>query len=246
MIPQTTINRIIEVSDGDLLHIIQAVCPELQLTRQGLSHIACCPLHGEKTPSFYITPSKKMWKCFGCGKGGGALQFVMKKEGCSFIEAIRKVAGIENIPLISSSARKPVMQKVSPVSSMQFEYRPLSSSDLVHCGVPETTETDLYYFAAKLKLFALKSITYPPKKGTSFSWQIRESAEYPLLAFIYKNRNGTYWGTLYQPNAENEFCLRNFGTRSEGSVFFSDKIRDFALALRSGGIKRVDLNNFLD
>ena len=54
---------------------------------------ACCPFHGEKTPSFSLSPAKQIYKCFGCGKAGDPIQFVMDIEGIGFQEAIRQLAG---------------------------------------------------------------------------------------------------------------------------------------------------------
>lgn len=64
------------------------------LERRGANHIACCPIHGEKTPSFTVSPSKNIWKCFGCGRGGDAIHFLTEHVGMSFYEAAREIATI--------------------------------------------------------------------------------------------------------------------------------------------------------
>jgi DNA primase len=61
--------------------------------------MGCCPFHQEKTPSFSVNPSKGFYKCFGCGKGGSAFNFVMEIEGLNFPEAIKRVAEISGVPL---------------------------------------------------------------------------------------------------------------------------------------------------
>jgi len=61
--------------------------------------MGCCPFHQEKTPSFSVNPSKGFYKCFGCGKGGTAFNFVMEIEGLNFPEAIKRVAEISGVPL---------------------------------------------------------------------------------------------------------------------------------------------------
>ena len=71
----------------------------VQLKRRGANLLGLCPFHNEKTPSFTVSPSKNIYKCFGCGKGGGAVQFVMEHEQMSFIEAIRFLAKKFNIEL---------------------------------------------------------------------------------------------------------------------------------------------------
>ena len=61
--------------------------------------IGLCPFHDEKTPSFTVSPSKNIYKCFGCGKGGGPVQFIMEHDQMSFPEAIRFLARKYNIEL---------------------------------------------------------------------------------------------------------------------------------------------------
>jgi DNA primase len=70
----------------------------VSLRKKGVNYQACCPFHNEKTPSFVVSPTKGLFKCFGCGKGGNAVTFVMEHEGMSYPEALRYVAkkyGIE-------------------------------------------------------------------------------------------------------------------------------------------------------
>lgn len=246
MIPKEIINRIIETANDDLLQVIQRLSPGRKFEKRGTSYVTCCPLHGERTPSFYVSPSKKMWKCFGCGEGGGAVQFAMKLDGLTYIEAIRRIAEIINIPVQQDAAKRPQIIKVNPVPSMQFEYRGLSVSDLELCGVFGATDMDTYRYSMKLGLFALQSITNPAKKGESFSWKIMEAPQYPILMFCYKNEDRTEWGTLYQPSAVRGRQLRNFGTRRKGTSFFSEKIREFALRLRDGEIEEININGLLD
>lgn len=246
MIPKETIDRIIDTANNDLLNVIQRLSPGSKFEKRGLSYVTCCPLHGERTPSFHVSPSKKMWKCFGCGAGGGAVQFAMQNDNLSYIEAIRKVAEIVNIPVQQDAAKRPQIIKVDPVTSMQFEYRGLSVSDLELCGVTGAGEMDVYRYSMKLGLFALRSVTNPARKGEAFSWKIMEAPQYPILMFCYKNTDKTEWGTLFQPAAVKNRQLRNFGTRRTGASFFSEKIRDFAYRLRDGEIDEINLKGLLD
>lgn len=64
----------------------------VSLRRSGSNWMACCPFHGEKTPSFSINPSKGFYHCFGCGESGDAIKFVMKQEGLGFADAVGKLA----------------------------------------------------------------------------------------------------------------------------------------------------------
>ena len=69
----------------------------IDVKRAGGSYKACCPFHSEKTPSFHIQPDKGLYHCFGCGESGDAITFVMKREGLSFVEAVKKLAASLNI-----------------------------------------------------------------------------------------------------------------------------------------------------
>ena len=87
MIPQETVSLIL-----DTAKIEDVVGDYVTLKRRGANYVACCPFHNEKTPSFYVSPSKGIYKCFGCGKSGTAVGFVMEEEHCSYVEAMRYLA----------------------------------------------------------------------------------------------------------------------------------------------------------
>lgn len=72
----------------------------IPLERQGPNYKACCPFHDEKTASFTVNPAKGIYKCFGCGKGGRAVNFVMKYEGLTFVEAVHKIASIARMQVL--------------------------------------------------------------------------------------------------------------------------------------------------
>lgn len=84
MIPRDTVDRIL-----DAAQIVDVVGDFVDLKRRGANWTACCPFHNEKTPSFYVSPAKGIYKCFGCGKAGSAVDFVMEHESMTFPEAIR-------------------------------------------------------------------------------------------------------------------------------------------------------------
>ena len=79
-------------------NIVDIIGDYVTLKRKGVNYTACCPFHNEKTPSFIVSPAKGLFKCFGCGKGGNAVTFLMEQEGISYPEALKMVAkryGIE-------------------------------------------------------------------------------------------------------------------------------------------------------
>jgi len=72
--------------------IVDLVSESVRLTKKGNSYWGCCPFHSEKTPSFHVVPDRQMYKCFGCGKGGGAINYVMELENLPFKDAVAVLA----------------------------------------------------------------------------------------------------------------------------------------------------------
>jgi len=97
VIPQETVNLIL-----DTAQIVDVVSDYVTLKRRGANFVACCPFHNEKTPSFYVSPSKGIYKCFGCGKAGTAVGFVMEQEHCSYVEALRYLARKYHIEIVEA------------------------------------------------------------------------------------------------------------------------------------------------
>ena len=94
MIPKETIDLIL-----DTARVEEVVGDYVTLKRQGGSLWACCPFHNEKTPSFHVVPSRGIYKCFGCGKSGTAVGFLMDYEKLSYTEALRYLAKKYNIEI---------------------------------------------------------------------------------------------------------------------------------------------------
>ncbi len=89
------------------MDIEEIVGDYVPLKKKGQNMWACCPFHGEKTPSFSISPAKQIYKCFGCGKAGDPIQFVMDIEGIGFQEAIRHLAAKYGIEVEEDETRTP-------------------------------------------------------------------------------------------------------------------------------------------
>ena len=87
MIDRDTIDRIYATID-----IVDIVGDYVTLKRKGVNYEACCPFHQEKTPSFKVSPARGIYKCFGCGKSGNAVNFVMESENITYPEALRLLA----------------------------------------------------------------------------------------------------------------------------------------------------------
>ncbi|NUK30901.1 DNA primase [Parageobacillus sp. VR-IP] len=93
-IPEETIEAIRRSID-----IVDVISDYVQLKKQGRNYFGLCPFHGEKTPSFSVSPEKQIFHCFGCGAGGNVFSFLMDIEGLSFIEAVQRLAVKANVDL---------------------------------------------------------------------------------------------------------------------------------------------------
>src|SRR5439155_23401169 len=105
MISQTTIGEILSRID-----IVDIVGGFVKLKKRGANYLGLCPFHNEKTPSFTVSPTKEIYKCFGCGKSGNAIGFIMEHEKYNYVEALKWIAARYNIEIeeteISSEAKQ--------------------------------------------------------------------------------------------------------------------------------------------
>ena len=95
MIPQETVQKIL-----DTARVEEVIGDFVTLRKRGADLWACCPFHGEKTPSFHVIPAKGQYYCFGCHKGGSAVGFIMDYEHLSYVEALRYLARKYNIEIV--------------------------------------------------------------------------------------------------------------------------------------------------
>lgn len=94
MIDPNTIRRIFDTAD-----IYEVVSDFVRLKKRGVNYVGCCPFHDEKTASFTVSPSKGIYKCFGCGKGGNVVNFVMEHEQFTYVEALKYLGAKYHIPI---------------------------------------------------------------------------------------------------------------------------------------------------
>ena len=114
MIPQETIQEV--VSRIDIIDIINSF---VKLKRRGVNYLGLCPFHNEKSPSFTVSPSKEIYKCFGCGKSGNAITFLMEHEKYSYLEAIKWLAAKYHIE-IEEKETSPEFKQQQQVSESLF------------------------------------------------------------------------------------------------------------------------------
>ena len=112
MIPQDTIDRIFEAA-----RVEEIVGDFVELKKAGVNYKGRCPFHDEKTPSFVVSPTKGIYKCFGCGKGGNSIMFLQDLQSASYPEALRYVAEKYNIEIIEESLTPEQASKISAKES---------------------------------------------------------------------------------------------------------------------------------
>src|ERR1044072_7050420 len=107
MISQATIQQITNRID-----IVEVVGQYVKLKKRGANYLGNCPFHNEKTPSFTVSPSKEIYKCFGCGKSGNAIGFIMEHEKFSYVETLKWLANKYGITIeetyVTDEQRQPV------------------------------------------------------------------------------------------------------------------------------------------
>ena len=113
MITQQTIQQITNRID-----IVEIVGEFVRLKKRGANYLGNCPFHNEKTPSFTVSPSKEIYKCFGCGKSGNAIGFIMEHEKYSYVEALKWIAARYNIEIEETETTPEVKQQQQIAESL--------------------------------------------------------------------------------------------------------------------------------
>ncbi|WP_020676993.1 DNA primase [Geopsychrobacter electrodiphilus] len=133
-------DKIQQMRDG--ADMFELVSRYVQLKRSGANYVGLCPFHSEKSPSFSVNPGRQIFKCFGCGVGGDAFEFLMKIEGLSFPEAARRIAGevgvdIEETQLSPEEDRRRQerdrLQRVNAVAAEFFHRQLIESPEAEAC-----------------------------------------------------------------------------------------------------------------
>lgn len=114
MISQQTIQQILSRID-----IIEIVGEFVKLKKRGANYLGLCPFHNEKTPSFTVSPSKEIYKCFGCGRSGNTISFLMEHEKYSYVEALRWLANKYNVE-IEETESSPEMKQLQLVADSLY------------------------------------------------------------------------------------------------------------------------------
>src|SRR5258706_13868875 len=115
MISQTTIQEILSRID-----IIDIIGGFVRLKRRGANYLGLCPFHNEKTPSFTVSPSKEIYKCFGCGRSGNSISFIMEHEKYSYAETLKWLANKYGIEVEETFATDEQRQQMQSADSLHI------------------------------------------------------------------------------------------------------------------------------
>ncbi len=154
----------------DTANAVDVISEFIQLRQRGANHLGLCPFHNEKTPSFTVSPTKNIYKCFGCGKAGNAVGFLMEHEKLSFPEAIRYLAKMYSIELVEtqvSEENKELQEAKNSLFVITDRAQKYYSDQLMHTAQGKSIA--LAYF--KKRGFLLKTIE---KFGLGYASDLRD------------------------------------------------------------------------
>ncbi|MDE6483719.1 MAG: DNA primase, partial [Rikenellaceae bacterium] len=196
MIDKATIDKIYSTAN-----IVEIIGDFVTLKKKGVNYMACCPFHNEKTPSFVVSPAKGVFKCFGCGKAGNAVTFVMEHESLTYPEALKYVAkryGIEvedRVPTDEERRKNDDHNSMMEVNSFAAQYFISQLRD-----TPEGRNVGMSYFKERgMNLATIEkfSLGYCPAEGDAFTLKALAAGykEEFLVAtgLTIKRETGGYW-----------------------------------------------------
>ncbi len=195
MIPKDTIQTIIETA-----RVEEVVGEFVHLRKRGVNYIGLCPFHNEKTPSFTVSPAKGIYKCFGCGKAGNSVNFVMEHEHYSYPEALKFIAKKYNIEIEEEEQTPEQIQQLNEKESLyavnEFA-RKFFTEQLIN--TEEGKSIGLTYY--KERDFTEKTIEefqlgYSPDRWDAFTKEAKENgyqAEFLIKTGLTINKDGKHY-----------------------------------------------------
>jgi DNA primase len=224
MISPQTIRQITSRID-----IIDVVGEFVKLKKRGANYLGLCPFHGEKTPSFTVSPSKEIYKCFGCGKSGNTITFLMEHEKYSYVEALRWLANRYNVEIEETQASDEVKQQQQAAESLHvinsfaqkfFAFQLLETEEGKDIALSYLKERG--FNSDTIQKFQLG---YNPQAKNSFvqaTLQNQFNAELLIRSGLIANRNDelvdNYRGRLIFPVHNNTGKIIGFGARVIGKA----------------------------
>mgnify|MGYP000117479436 CR=1 FL=1 len=219
MIARSTVQKVIDTAD-----VVDVVGSFVTLKKRGANQMGLCPFHNEKTPSFTVSPSKGIYKCFGCGKAGNAVTFVQEHEQLSFPEAIKWLAKRYHIEVEEKERTPEEQQQQKEEESLRIinEF----AADYFHTTLKEDSEGKRIGFSYfKERGFELDTINtfqlgYSPEDRKSFVTKALAKGynkELLLTAGLIGDRNGDlydkYSGRVIFPILNQSGKTIGFGAR---------------------------------
>ena len=171
-IPQPFIDQVLNQTD-----IVDLINGYIDLKQKGREYTACCPFHGEKTPSFTVSPEKQFYHCFGCGAHGTAINFLMEHEGLQFIEAIEVLATRLGLEVVTE-------QGGTYQNDNQHLYQVLDLANTYYQQQLRSNEIAISYLKSRGisgEVAANFDIGYAPNGFNNISTLLSESFEQPTL-----------------------------------------------------------------
>lgn len=194
MIDKNTIDQIYQASN-----IVEVIKDHVELKKAGVNYKGCCPFHDEKTPSFVVSPAKQIYKCFGCGKGGNAVNFIMDLQNKSYPEALRYLADKFNIT-IQETKEEPKNQEEENLKEQLLHINQLANN--FFRTFPELWEPQ--------NALAVESLQNRFTKDEIIQWQLGFIPEKWNLLFNYLKKKGI----------KEEFLLKsNLIKESKGKLY---------------------------
>jgi DNA primase len=219
MISQTTIQQILGRID-----ILDVVGDFVKLKKRGANYLGLCPFHNEKTPSFTVSPSKEIYKCFGCGKSGNSISFIMEHEKATYVDALKWLAnkyGIEVEETFASDEQRQQMQAADSLYiinnfAQQFFSRMLFETE-------EGRDIGLAYFKERgfrEEIIVKFQLGYSPEQRDAFTREAiakQYNTELLLKTGLVANRNDqlmdNYRGRVIFPVHNHSGKVLGFGAR---------------------------------
>ncbi len=210
MIPRETIDRIFSAA-----RIEDVVGDYVSLKKRGANLIGLCPFHDEKTGSFTVSPSKGIFKCFGCGKAGHAVGFVMEIEQCSYVDALRQLAKKYHIEIEERELTAEEKQKQDDRESM-FVVNDFANKWFKEqlWDTPEGTAVAMSYLrqrGLREDIIRKFQIGYSPEKATL--WSVAQKKGFQEKYLLNDAQNPPYIGTGVCGKSENGKLFDRFRGR---------------------------------
>jgi DNA primase len=219
MISQTTIQQIL-----GRLDIIDVVGAFVKLKRRGTNYLGLCPFHNEKTPSFTVSPAKEIYKCFGCGRSGNTISFLMEHEKYSYVDALKWLAnkyGIEIEETFQSDEQRQQQQSADSLYIINNFAREFFSRMLF--DTEEGQDVGLAYFKERgfrEEIIQKFQLGYSPEKRDAFTKEAlaqQYTSELLLKTGLVVNRNeqlqDNYRGRVIFPIHNHSGKVLGFGAR---------------------------------